>query len=153
MMRLMVHKSKCTGCRLCETACVIAEDGIVSLLDSRIQIFHEEVEAQQFKVQVCRQCKLCPPLDVCPTEALTRDGDGVVHIETALCPDGCRLCVDACPLDAIYVRSDLKVTVCDLCGGDPMCIKYCETEALSLQVYEPRPSKLGRLVEEARREL
>ena len=126
---------------------------MVNLLDSRIQIFHESVDKQSFKVQVCRQCKTCPPVDVCPTQALTRDGHGVVHIDTALCPDGCRLCIDACPLDAIYVRSDMKVTVCDLCGGDPMCVKYCETQALSLQVYEPRGPKLKEVIAQAGEQL
>jgi Fe-S-cluster-containing hydrogenase component 2 len=35
-----------------------------------------------------------------------------------------------CPFSGLRVLSDRKVVKCDLCGGDPYCVKYCETGAL-----------------------
>ena len=38
---------------------------------------------------------------------------------------GCLACVDACPFGAIQINPDGDVLKCDLCGGDPVCVKYC----------------------------
>jgi carbon-monoxide dehydrogenase iron sulfur subunit len=32
--------------------------------------------------------------------------------------------VDACPYDALFQFGDALLK-CDLCGGDPLCVKYC----------------------------
>ena len=47
---------------------------------------------------------------------------------------GCRACVAACPFGAIrYWPEDNKILKCDLCGGDPACVRYCATKILSLE--------------------
>jgi len=68
---------------------------------------------------------------VCPVKALARDeGIGRVTIDYDLCI-GCRFCVAACPFGAMGVDSlARKVIKCDLCDGDPTCVKFCETKAL-----------------------
>jgi Fe-S-cluster-containing hydrogenase component 2 len=35
-----------------------------------------------------------------------------------------------CPFLGLQVLSDRKVVKCDLCEGDPYCVKYCETGAI-----------------------
>jgi len=41
--------------------------------------------------------------------------------------------VDACPFGAIYVHEDYDLPIiCDMCGGDPECVKKCPTGALRL---------------------
>ena len=44
---------------------------------------------------------------------------------------GCSMCLAACPFGAIwYDAGSKRIIKCDLCGGDPECIKWCFTEAI-----------------------
>jgi Fe-S-cluster-containing dehydrogenase component len=67
----------------------------------------------------------------CPVEAFHRDEKtGAVLIDDDVCI-GCRLCIDECPFGGISIDPDKeRVIKCDLCGGDPQCVKYCPTSAL-----------------------
>jgi Fe-S-cluster-containing hydrogenase component 2 len=50
---------------------------------------------------------------------------------------GCRACILACPFGAIgfdYGKNIAKK--CDLCGGDPKCVAFCETHALRYESSE-----------------
>ena len=44
---------------------------------------------------------------------------------------GCGACVDACPfgMATLHPESGLAL-ICDLCGGDPACVKRCATGAI-----------------------
>lgn len=144
MLRLRVDKGKCTNCRFCESACAFTHYGQTVLLNSRIQVLQQAVEDQFYTLNVCRQCSLCEPLNVCPTGALSRDPQtGILHLDNGKCPPGCRLCVAACPLDAIYHGTN-GLILCDLCGGDPACVRVCYTEALFVREYTLTPRGLGK---------
>jgi Fe-S-cluster-containing hydrogenase component 2 len=58
--------------------------------------------------------------------AISRNEEiGVVVINEDLCI-GCKSCVIACPLGGIlyhYIKG--CAMKCDLCGGDPECVKFC----------------------------
>jgi Fe-S-cluster-containing dehydrogenase component len=44
---------------------------------------------------------------------------------------GCKMCLLACPYGAIRFDSRARVArKCDLCGGDPQCVKFCISGAL-----------------------
>jgi len=44
---------------------------------------------------------------------------------------GCRACVSVCPFGAMSFNStDKKVFKCDLCDGDPQCVRFCEVNAI-----------------------
>jgi len=144
MLRLRVDRNKCTNCRFCESACAFTHVGQTVLKDSRIEVVQQAVEDQSYAIGVCHQCSLCPPLDVCPTGALTRDPrTGIIHLDRALCPPGCRLCVPACPLAAI-LDGTAGLILCDFCGGEPECVKVCYTEALFVREYTLTPRGLGK---------
>lgn len=129
MARLKLKRSLCTGCNLCETACGHNHPTLNPRVEVRIQVHRESVEVFGFP-DFCRQCKHCPPIEVCPVDAVSRAPDGSsVFIDHGTCLEGCTLCIEACPLDAIYMGLE-KPIVCDLCGGDPACVKFCMTEAL-----------------------
>lgn len=56
----------------------------------------------------------------------TRTGAVIVDEETCT---SCGNCIDACPGKVPYLHPENdKVVICDLCGGDPECVKVC-TEA------------------------
>lgn len=57
---------------------------------------------------------------------------GRVEIDYDKCI-GCRTCVSVCPFGAMhFVAIDRKVIKCDLCDGDPQCVRFCDTKAVSL---------------------
>jgi Fe-S-cluster-containing hydrogenase component 2 len=70
-------------------------------------------------------------MNVCPVKAISRDTDfGFVTVDYDVCI-GCRTCVAVCPFGAMnYDITNKKVFKCDLCGGDPQCVRFCEVKAV-----------------------
>ena len=127
MMKKMiaVTPSLCTGCIQCELVCSINKTGRASPLWSRIHIV-KDFEKGSFLPIVCRQCNPAPCVDACPEEAVKKSADtGAVSIDEDLCIQ-CNSCVSACPFGAITIAPDDSILVCDLCGGDPACVKFCK---------------------------
>lgn len=122
----------CTGCRICELACSATKVGAYSPRKAHIAI---SIESEGLRAQpiVCIQCENAPCSYACPNNAIQRDEKtGSVVISEEKC-NGCRMCVLACPIEAVYLDVETrKATKCDLCGGDPVCAKYCPTKALVL---------------------
>jgi Fe-S-cluster-containing hydrogenase component 2 len=53
-----------------------------------------------------------------------------VFIDAEKC-NGCGLCAEHCYLGMIRMdRESGKALKCDLCGGDPACVRYCPVGAL-----------------------
>jgi len=127
---LIVDYSKCTGCRLCEIVCSIKKSGAVNPTRARITVIKWEPICVETPM-LCQQCESAPCIAVCPVKALARDEEiGRVTIDYDLCI-GCKFCVAACPFGAMGVDPVArKVIKCDLCDGDPTCVKFCETKAL-----------------------
>jgi len=83
-----------------------------------------------FVPEICRHCRDPWCLNKCPAEAMVRDAEtNAVVIVDELCT-GCRACADACPFGLIKVSPAGDVFKCDLCGGDPVCVKNCTRGAL-----------------------
>ena len=80
---------------------------------------------------VCLQCDPAPCAEVCPVGAIEKEMTGAWVVNHKKCT-ACGLCVDACSFGMITVDG-LKgyARKCDLCGGKPMCVAYCPTEALT----------------------
>ena len=56
--------------------------------------------------------------------------NGIWNIDDGQCI-GCGTCAEECPFGAIIVHQDSKSPFkCDLCKGDPACVKSCPTGAL-----------------------
>ncbi len=111
-------------------ACVVAHDGRFGTSSARIRVAKDEAEGQD-RPNVCRLCKRAPCLAACPNGALyRRDGDGPVLVRTEQCT-GCGACVAACPFGAASLHPEAGTAlICDLCGGDPACVRRCATGAI-----------------------
>lgn len=70
-------------------------------------------------------------MTVCPVKAISRDekySRVMVNQNTCI---GCRSCVAICPFGAMNFNViDRKVFKCDLCDGDPQCVRFCEIKAV-----------------------
>jgi carbon-monoxide dehydrogenase iron sulfur subunit len=128
---LKIDYEKCTGCRLCELVCAVKHDRVSNPIRSRIRIIKWEAEGIYVPV-ACQQCEDAPCILGCPAKALARNETlGRVETDYAKCI-GCRTCVSVCPFGAMhFVPADRKVIKCDLCDGDPQCVRFCDVEAVS----------------------
>ena len=80
---------------------------------------------------VCQQCETALCQVVCPMHAIKRDEQtGAMLVDYELCV-GCKLCMMFCPFGGIELDAKTgKISKCDLCNGDPLCVKFCEPKAL-----------------------
>jgi Fe-S-cluster-containing hydrogenase component 2 len=109
--------------------CSLAHGGVCGSQQSKIWI-----ERPSLKVDVpvvCVQCEDPPCVPACPEGALRQLPNGSIEVSEEKC-DACRGCVTACPYDAIRIVREVAV-VCDLCGGDPLCAKYCPVDAVRVK--------------------
>ncbi len=126
---VVVDPLLCSGCRYCEMACSFKHEGVFSPALSRITVVREDDIGFDYPV-VCRFCESCDALEACPTGAMRRV-DGVVKVDIDKCV-ACGACVTACRYGAVKARpGGGQPIVCDLCGGDPVCVKRCPTRALA----------------------
>jgi Fe-S-cluster-containing dehydrogenase component len=87
-------------------------------------------------------------------EALSRDDNGVIRVDEYKC-NGCGWCINACKFGAITIHPTKKVAItCDLCDGDPECVKLCPFEdALAFATIEEvahkfREGAVGKILRE-----
>ncbi len=127
---LTIDHEKCTGCRLCELVCAVKHDGVSNPMRSRIRVMKWEAEGLYIPMS-CQQCEDAPCLKACPVKAISRNAAFErVEIDYDLCI-GCRTCVSVCPFGAMgFNPVEKKVFKCDLCDGDPQCVRFCEVKAV-----------------------
>jgi len=127
---LYIDYQKCTGCRLCELVCAVFHDGISNPARSRIKVMKWEAEGLYIPM-TCQQCQDAPCMNVCPVKAISRDEElGRVFVDYDVCI-GCRSCVAVCPFGAMNFNiRDKQVFKCDLCDGEPQCVRFCEEKAI-----------------------
>ncbi len=132
MVALTVKPELCTGCMACVYACSLVHEDVFSCALARIRI--EKDEALGFNVPVgCITCEGMPCVDACPVGAITVDPDTKRPVVDALTCIGCGICASTCPVGAIKIPkgSDVAI-VCDMCSGEPQCVRVCIPGALSL---------------------
>lgn len=116
---------RCSGCRRCEIACSLHHEGKMWPEASRIRVFMlvPGVEIPH----LCAQCHDYPCVSACPVDALSVSDETIaVLVDKDKCIS-CGKCIDACPGKIPFLHpGDNKAVICDLCGGDPECVKICQ---------------------------
>lgn len=128
-------EEQCTGCRICEVVCSFFHEGVCNPEKSRITIVSQE-PAIDVPV-ICRQCDNPPCIRDCPTDAIKKNKEmGVVIVSEEKCI-GCGTCITNCPYGAIKLHPDTGIAIkCDLCGGEPRCVRYCSRGVLKFLSLE-----------------
>ena len=125
---LVIIPEKCTGCRTCEVVCSFNKEGEFIPVLARVRVL--EKEGLSFPM-MCQRCEDAACMAACPVEAISRhEVTGAIIVNDELCIK-CEACVGACPYGSIVYQSakDL-IAVCNLCGGEPECAKYCQAGAI-----------------------
>lgn len=124
MKFLQAVKELCTGCAICEMVCSLGHTGGVNPARARLRVV--ETEDERRHPIICRHCPQPRCREACPVPGAMRidERTGAVVVDDEKC-DRCHACVEACPFAAVFLGPDGEVLKCDLCGGDPLCAKYC----------------------------
>lgn len=128
---------KCVNCHLCEWVCSFRAVRQIKPTAAAIRVSRSE-RFGPVELHVCDLCEgrdtqLC--IEACPTEALMLE-NGVVKFTLEECT-ACLACVDVCPVQAVaWDEESEAVVICDLCGGEPLCIQWCPEGVLSLNGAE-----------------
>jgi len=130
--------ASCTGCRLCEVACSLTKEQKIQPGISRISV-RQYYPGVEFPV-ACYQCgDEAKCVEACPVSALAVDTSkklNTISIDTTRCTrtaqnSVCTLCLDQCPGLVVNFHPTTKAPlICDLCGGDPECVKVCPSTTI-----------------------
>ncbi|MBU1053914.1 MAG: 4Fe-4S dicluster domain-containing protein [Proteobacteria bacterium] len=138
---LLVDDRRCTGCMNCMYACTLYNDGVAAPEIARIQLNAYSHHIFDIAAQPCLQCVQPQCLRFCPQGAIRIDeesGTNARIIVEKKCI-GCQECIEVCPFTPPRIRFDSvkkKAIKCNLCGGDPQCVKACPIGAL---IYYTNP--------------
>ncbi|GLI52933.1 twin-arginine translocation signal domain-containing protein [Thermodesulfovibrio yellowstonii] len=157
---VLVDYTKCTGCRTCEAVCsayhnpVIVNGkslpGLGNPVYSRIRVhsFNPDVDIPN----VCNMCPDAPCVKACPVEPEPKTGRRAIYRDEktqTIQNDpkrciACGSCAKACAEQRTGVieldpQTGKPRPTCNLCGGEPQCVKQCPFNALS--VVEVKPSR------------
>ncbi|RLF44514.1 MAG: hypothetical protein DRN09_03115 [Thermoplasmata archaeon] len=128
-MYVKVNADKCSGCRECEFVCSTYHFNVSNSNRSGIRI--EKKGLTDDIPHVCTHGKDCnfECIDACKFDAMKKK-DGIVYVDYDKCV-GCGACERACPINAVWIF-EKKAYKCDLCQGEPRCVKVCSQGALEI---------------------
>ncbi len=120
------------GCNIdcelaCQESCPVDAVEVKTVTDDD-EIHISDVVVDRAKCIYCKRCVTACPYTLIEVE---RPFDGVTEMDVSLCPEGCMVCVDACPSDALKIGEDgkpvLEEKYCIYCST---CEKVCPEDAV-----------------------
>jgi Fe-S-cluster-containing dehydrogenase component len=131
---LQIDIEKCVGCKTCEAACSLKNTGKVHPARSRVKViaYEKRGEYHNYIPMVCQQCSTPLCMEACPTNAISKNQEtGALLVDENACV-GCKVCNMVCPIGGIGIDPVTNTAFkCELCEGDPECVKICDLQAIS----------------------
>ncbi len=122
--------NKCIGCFTCMNICSIVNRKNHSLTKSAIKVKTAGGMTSRFIAVVCIACHDPACMEACPSGALTKREGGGVNLDPEKCI-GCRKCVDACVMQAVFFDEETnKPIICRHCGS---CARFCPHQCLVME--------------------
>jgi ferredoxin len=109
-MKLKIDPLKCVACGLCEVACSMNRDSVITPMTSSI-ILHIDDKANYFGL------------------VLKTKAEGLILAR----PEGLASGQQQPPSGGPGAKPILLREPCDLCGGDPRCVKMCPTTCITAE--------------------
>ena len=143
--------ASCSGCKTCQAACKDKYNLEVGILWRRIYEitggdWKKEGHAWRpnlfaYNVSIsCNHCEDAICIKNCPTAAMHKRKDGIVHVDESKCI-GCRYCEWACPFGAPQYDAERGVmSKCTLCSDYleedklPVCVSACPMRARRVMI-------------------
>ena len=136
-----IASQSCMGCRLCQVACSQVKEQKIQPSIARVTV-PQYYPGLEFPVLCYQSGDEAKCIDACPVQALSLDTSkklNTIKIDTTKClrttkNGDCTLCADKCPGGAVTFHPTTKAPlICDLCDGDPACVKACYQGTLTLK--------------------
>ena len=152
---LIIDHLSCWGCKTCEVACKQENDApegvkLIDVFEGGFRTVDDKTDVM-FHLNVCKHCDEPACADSCSEEAIVQRNDGIVILDEDRCT-GCRLCMDACPYQAISFDAQKDVAKkCNLCHhrvdnglipacADNVCLAHCiyfgHPDTIQNQIHE-----------------
>ncbi len=129
--QLTFNPKKCVACKTCEVVCSLVNTGRCNPNLANIDVITFDEEGF-YCPSACFQCEEAWCVKVCPASAIYKDEEtGARVVDESKCV-GCRMCTVACPFGHIHISRG-KSKKCNLCDGDPNCVKFCPTQAIKFE--------------------
>ncbi|AGW12186.1 4Fe-4S dicluster domain-containing protein [Megalodesulfovibrio gigas] len=134
------NANRCISCYACEMHCKaknkVPEGAWLGKLVSKGPVNRGGKPRLLTMYMTCFHCAKAWCIASCPTGAMTRDEQGLVHVQSDLCV-GCKACIQACPWSIPQWDDEQgKAIKCDFCrdrlaeGLKPACVTACCAHAL-----------------------
>lgn len=146
----LVAVSRCSGCGRCIEACR-KENGLSDDTPDRrtVSTFQRDRGRTFFASTSCMHCAEPSCMGVCPAGAISKDGNGVVRVDSERCI-GCKYCYQACPYGVPRYNS-VAMDKCDCCQAsgvvlgeeDPHCVRACKFGALKFGPIDELADAMG----------
>jgi anaerobic dimethyl sulfoxide reductase subunit B len=138
----------CIGCKTCIIACKDKNDLPVDVNWRRVTEYYggtwnaqknDHVPSGVYVYYLSVSCQHCASprcMEVCPSFAISKSDDGIVHIDQEKCVRD-QSCLYTCPYDAPQFGSETaRMSKCDMCADlraidkNPACVDACPLRAL-----------------------
>ena len=130
---LVFDKNNCMGCHTCEVAC--KQEHKLGVGPRLVRVIEQSPD---FIPIYCHHCENPPCMEVCPENAILKNEQGIVLIDSKMCI-GCKECIEACSYEAMQFDDNQEIAVkCDLCikrlksNKKPSCMSVCPTGCIHL---------------------
>ena len=134
-----IDQRTCIGCHACTVACKTEHDIPVGQFRTWVKYVEKGQypdTTREMGIMRCNHCTDAPCVTGCPTQALFIRDDGIVDFDNERCI-GCKMCMQACPYDAIYIDENTHTAAkCNFCahridaGLEPACVQVCPTQSI-----------------------